>query len=199
MPTPHPGHDVAGENTQHGSPGTCSLYQHVCHAEPAPPQMIGHVHRMDPSRLPRTILYGELTTGSRPVGPPCLHFKDVCKRDMKQAGIDLNSREEAANDSRLSLQELATLRRGAPPYCRRRDRRGNCDQPLIPVPGPSLFVCANCRRDCHSRVGLHSHNRSCNKTFQAQSIISTNRRMPERHSQLHNFQGQVFHLDPENV
>ena len=34
---------------------------------------------------------------------------------------------------RLSLQELAALRRGAPPYCRRRDRRGNCEQqpPLL--------------------------------------------------------------------
>ena len=34
---------------------------------------------------------------------------------------------------------------------------------LIPLPGPSPFVCANWRRDCHSRVGLYSHNRSCNK------------------------------------
>ena len=65
---------------------------------------------------------------------PCLHFKDVCKRDMKQAGIDLNSWEKAANDSSVWRQIVAAgtrhaeARRGAPPYCRRRDRRGNCEQ-----------------------------------------------------------------------
>ena len=57
---------------------------------------LGHVHRMDSSRLPRAVLYGELSTGSRPLGRPRLRFKDVCKRDMKQAGRDHNNGMDAA-------------------------------------------------------------------------------------------------------
>ena len=48
---------------------------------------LGHVHRMDPHRLPREILYGELRDGARRIGQPQLRFKDVCKRDMKGAQI----------------------------------------------------------------------------------------------------------------
>ncbi len=74
---------------------------------------------MDPSRLPRAILYSELSTGSRHTGSPHLRYKDVCKHNMEEAGINPSSWEEAANDGvRLSLQELAALRRGATPHCR---------------------------------------------------------------------------------
>ena len=45
-------------------------------------QWLGHVHRMDPHRLPREILYGELRDGARRVGRPQLQLKDVCRRDM---------------------------------------------------------------------------------------------------------------------
>ena len=36
-------------------------------------------------RIPKDILYGELATGTRPIGRPILCFKDVCKRDQRQA------------------------------------------------------------------------------------------------------------------
>ena len=48
---------------------------------------LGHVHRMEDGRLPKDVLYGELATGARPIGPPKLRFKDVCKVDMKTAKI----------------------------------------------------------------------------------------------------------------
>ena len=50
---------------------------------------LGHVRRMDDDRIPKDMLYGELRQGSRPVSR--LRFKDVCKRDMKQAEIDPNT------------------------------------------------------------------------------------------------------------
>ena len=28
----------------------------------------------------------------------------------------------------------------------------------------SVFICINCARDCHSRIGLHSHHRHCSAT-----------------------------------
>ena len=54
---------------------------------------LGHVHRMDPHRLPREILYGELRDGARRVGRPQLRFKHVCKRDMKGAQINADTWE----------------------------------------------------------------------------------------------------------
>ena len=47
-----------------------------------PKTWLGHVHRMEPDRLPKQVLYGELWEGARRVGRPLLHFKDVCKRDL---------------------------------------------------------------------------------------------------------------------
>ena len=43
---------------------------------------LGHILRTEDGRLPKDVLYGELTSGSRPVGRPMLRYKDVCKRDM---------------------------------------------------------------------------------------------------------------------
>ena len=43
---------------------------------------LGHILRMEDGRLPKDVLYGELTSGSRPVGRPMLRYKDVCKGDM---------------------------------------------------------------------------------------------------------------------
>ena len=54
---------------------------------------LGHVKRMDPGRIPKDLLYGELVEGSRHAGRPKLRFKDVCKRDMKRCNIDSNSWE----------------------------------------------------------------------------------------------------------
>ena len=59
---------------------------------------LGHVKRMDPGRIPKDILYGELAEGTRPIGRPRLRYKDVCKRDIKTADIDVNQWESFAND-----------------------------------------------------------------------------------------------------
>ncbi|KAI0232616.1 hypothetical protein LSAT2_017074 [Lamellibrachia satsuma] len=48
---------------------------------------LGHVRRMEDGCLPKDILYGQLTSGARPVGRPALIFKDACNRDMKACDI----------------------------------------------------------------------------------------------------------------
>lgn len=48
---------------------------------------LGHVGRMNDSRVPKMVLFGELEYGSRPVGRPKLRFKDNCKQLLKR--IDL--------------------------------------------------------------------------------------------------------------
>ena len=65
-----------------------SIYTILCETQL---HWLGHVKRMDPGRIPKDLLYGELAEGSRHAGRPKLRFKDVCKRDMKQCNIDSNS------------------------------------------------------------------------------------------------------------
>ena len=50
---------------------------------------LGHVRRMEPGRIPKDLLYGELAECSRPLGRPQLRYADLCKRDMKNCDIDL--------------------------------------------------------------------------------------------------------------
>ncbi len=139
---------------------------------------LSHVHRMDSSWLPRAILYGELSSGSRPTGRPYLRFKDVCRRDMRQAGIDLNSWEEAAQDRSAWRQTVATG------VNRAEERRTSLLQEKrqrkkLRVAAPSPFVCNNCGRDCHARIGLLSYSHSCDRDDnpRAQSIVSIDGRM----------------------
>ena len=50
---------------------------------------------MEPDRLPREILYGELRGGARKVGRPLLRYKDTIKHDLKAVKIKTNSWEDA--------------------------------------------------------------------------------------------------------
>ena len=59
---------------------------------------LGHVRRMDDGRIPKYILYGELTLGRRTTDHPHLRYKDVCVRDMKAVDIDTMSWEGLAAD-----------------------------------------------------------------------------------------------------
>ena len=64
----------------------------------------GHVLRMSDSRLPKSILYGELADSPRPRGRPKLRFKDVLKRDLQRFNIDTGNWEKAAK-SRLEWRQ----------------------------------------------------------------------------------------------
>ena len=51
---------------------------------------------MEDGRIPKDVLYRELTSGQRSIGCPQLRYKDVCKRDMKALNININSWEDLA-------------------------------------------------------------------------------------------------------
>ena len=59
---------------------------------------IGHVMKMDSSRLPRQLLYGELVQGSCPLGPPKKWFTDLIKDCLKQLGTSPGELESRALD-----------------------------------------------------------------------------------------------------
>ena len=53
---------------------------------------------MDDSRLPKRLLYGELTSGKRALGRPKLRFKDFPKASLKACNISPATWEESAED-----------------------------------------------------------------------------------------------------
>ena len=59
---------------------------------------LGHVRRMEDGRIPKDLLYGELTTGTRPIGRPILRYKDVCRRDTTTSDINTATWEATATD-----------------------------------------------------------------------------------------------------
>ena len=52
---------------------------------------LGHVHRMEDTRIPKRLMYGELATGAWPQGRPFLRFRDTLKRDVKAIGLDTDT------------------------------------------------------------------------------------------------------------
>ena len=59
---------------------------------------LGHAQRMEDGRLPKDILYGQLTSGARPVGRPALRFKEACKHNMEACDISPKGWEAVAED-----------------------------------------------------------------------------------------------------
>lgn len=132
---------------------------------------LGHVRRMDDGRIPKDILYAELLSGKRQAGRPQLHYKDVCKQDLKSLNISPATWEDAAQD-RLKWQQA--LHRGLQTHetslaqhreAKRMKRKKKQEDTTTPATssGPA-YTCDVCGRACLSRIGLHSHSRRCAKT-----------------------------------
>ena len=62
----------------------------------------GHVTRMENSRLPKAVFYGELKDGSRKVGAPRLRYKDAFKRHLKNINELENWREKGRRSRDLA-------------------------------------------------------------------------------------------------
>ena len=117
---------------------------------------------MQDGRPPKDILYGEIAAGKRPAGLPSLRFKDVCKRDMKQAGIDIFSWEEKASNRTTWIMQVKESvmagekkRRTRLAEKRARQKQREAAETAQPTEHP----CEICNKDCHSRIGLLSHRR----------------------------------------
>lgn len=98
---------------------------------------LGHVRRMDDSRIPKDLLYGELADGARSRGGPSLRYKDSCKRDLKSAGIDLDTWESLA------------------------ENRGAWRSAVLSGVERAEEERTTCSIDCHSRIRLYSHQTKC--------------------------------------
>ena len=127
----------------------------------------GHVTRMEDSRMPKAVLFGELKAGKRNRGAPKKRYKDQLKKQLSLADIPPNSWQDAASDRltwrskirkasrKFEIQRSSVVRE-------KRQRRQDRALSQIPASQSSAFICPRCSRACASRIGLHSHQRACN-------------------------------------
>ena len=124
---------------------------------------LGHVHRMDQDRIPKDLLYGQLECGTRKKGRPHLRYKDVCKRDLRAAHIDSESWESIAPNRTLWKSTVKTGVKRADEDRDRLRKEKREKQKSKSTQHTSTFICKSCSRDCHSRIGLYSHQRTCSR------------------------------------
>ena len=115
--------------------------------------------------------YGQLVQGKCPRGRPQLRSKEICKRDLKVLGMDLNKGEtltsersawrQAVHHGLSQFEETLVQQAQAKRQSRTQQNQG--------AGQGTDGLCLQCGRDGHSRIGLLSHTRLCSKS----SIQST--------------------------
>ena len=130
----------------------------------------GHLSRMEDSRMPKTVFYGELSQGKRNRGAPRKRFKDQLKRQLRAASIPEKDWESIAKD-RDSWRE--TINRGANTFEATRreaaeEKRGRRKALATQSPPAQGLPCPLCARICRSRIGLLSHQRACRQRLSSQ-------------------------------
>ena len=95
-----------------------------------------------------------------------VRFRDVCKRDLKSVDINVEGWEELASarvrwrqEVRAGLIRSETKQRRAA-----KDRRARRKYSRQTTPQSTPFSCSVCGRDCHSRIGPHSHSKRFSST-----------------------------------
>ena len=125
----------------------------------------GHVARMSDDRIPKQLLFGELTTGTRTVGRPLLRWKDSLKYTLKQANISTTQWQDTATDRStwrrsvhdgLMLYDNYRAEMNATKRARRHAARN------ATTASQDAYMCRHCGRSCSSRIGILSHERACN-------------------------------------
>ena len=121
----------------------------------------GHVIRMDNSRLPKVLLYGQIANASRPEGRPLLRYKDKLKANLASLKFPSSSQWEHLATQRgewraLCHQHLTNFeeeRKGNMIKSRQQRKSSN----TAASASSSAFVCDICNKICKSNAGLASH------------------------------------------
>ena len=129
---------------------------------------LGHVQRMEDDRLPKQLLYGELTSGGRKCGRPKMRFKDNCRRDLKRCNIEEGTWTQLAgnrSDWRTAvLNGVAYLEVDTTNAAEeKRQRRKEREPPPSDNQSRIRLTCIHCKRQFKSNIGRVSHERSCQR------------------------------------
>ena len=126
---------------------------------------MGHVIRMDDSRLPKQVLYGELSSGLRKAGGQKKRHKDYIKTVLKSFDIPPALLESLASDRsgwrskcydgarKCEQKRIERMRL-------RREKRHSRQQNNNAAPEDGGYPCTICGKVCRSLFGLQSHLRA---------------------------------------
>ena len=126
----------------------------------------GHVARMEDHRLPKIIIYGELSFGLRNRGAPKKRYKDTLKKSLGACNISHLEWTTLAEDrgtwrrtTNKAASSFESSRRSVIEEKRQRNKNS-----AATTPNPDeTFTCCHCNRTCRSHIGLISHERACRK------------------------------------
>ena len=128
---------------------------------------VGHVARMEDHRLPKIVLYGELSSGHRNIGGPKKKYKDCLKKSLRACHIDLDQWSTLASNRETwrhtvtgAVSAFERNRRAVKEEKRRKRKNRNATQAQQPE---QSFPCSSCGRACRSKAGLTSHQRACSR------------------------------------
>ena len=125
----------------------------------------GHVARMEDSRMPKAVFFGELREGKRKCGAPKKQYKDQLKKQLSLTEIPLHSWQQEAN-SRENWRKVVggasrrfeCSKRNAAEGKRKKRKERMTSQSAVST---YTHICPRCGRACASRIGLYSHQRTC--------------------------------------
>ena len=119
----------------------------------------GHVIRMQDSRIPKQVFYGQLHHGSRRPGGQYIRYKDHLKAMLNQRGITPSHLETLVSDR---ADWRSTCKSAVQEFESRRIRELETKRDLRKSgpPTTSNFQCQICHRMCRSNIGLTAHVKS---------------------------------------
>ena len=124
---------------------------------------VGHVKRMVDARLPKQLLYGQIKTGYRRRGRPKLRYSDTVQVSLKATNISLGTWETLAMKRGAWRAAIFNgVRRFEEQRTGLLEQQRAARKRATPCPGnpPAGLVCPTCNKQCLSRIGLFSHQRS---------------------------------------
>ena len=123
----------------------------------------GYVRRMPYTRVPKQLLYAELSSGKRKTGEQWKRYKDQLKANLKKCEMDLQWettaddraywRRTSRRSSRMSVANLE--RRRITTEAEKRERRKNREYDNDTADSAAC-VCNVCGRICRSEMGLYT-------------------------------------------
>ena len=156
MPTPHCEDQLERPGDKHRSARRCQTRGIEAHIMEVRLRWAGHTARMDETRIPRMLLFGELEQGTRHVGRPLKRNKNQLKATLKRWQIQPENFESLALD-RVTWRVLCNEAVDDFEHSRLEEFKAKRMRRKERIAVPGSFLRDRCPRVCSSAIGLRSH------------------------------------------